>query len=144
MNGTLLIKSSPGRTELEFSELQADTLKRNAEYLQVSLRDYGVTATSQVYIYNRDFSLPEFFASMVTEPCGWKGEKRWESTDGELLLAAIFGIYGEVELRVTLSAEPHPDAWVTQAVLHIETDQLAELASRVQKFFSYFSGENGY
>ncbi len=134
MEDKLRIVSALGRAEIEFSELQTNATKSGAEYLRVTLRDYGMSATAQVYVYQPEGGLPEFFAELAANARNWKSEQRWESIDGELRLMGVVGLSGDVELHVTLSAEPHPDSWVAQGLIHFEVEYLNHVASAVAEF----------
>lgn len=131
----LLIRSEVGRTELELSELQKNT-DGVAQYLRVTLRDYGMTATSPVYVFNPDVSMQAFFAALANDADDWKNQQVWETIDGELLFSAVTGLFGDIELHVTLSAEPHPDAWIVQSVIHLDGKELKNLAAKMHDFFS--------
>ncbi len=86
-----------------------------ADYLSVTVTGPDMSASRQVYAgWDAGFTaLAAFFEGLASDWRGWKGERVFESIEGDLRIQATHD--GHVNLRVTLWESTVPDGWRVEA-----------------------------
>jgi hypothetical protein len=134
MDAELTIESSRSAGRLKLSEPSPPGLGHPVEYVRVSLRDRDIAASSsRIYLYEPD-DLVAFFEELASEWKGWSGKKEWSSVEEDFSLSCIFDVLGHVAMRVTLKSGVYEDHWSVQAVIHVDSGQLADLAVKAKAF----------
>lgn len=95
----------------------------------------NLQATATVYEYEPAY-LKQFFADLAANWKGWKGNKEWQSLEGELGLSATIDSTGHISLAIQLSSGPYPFDWKLSAVVVIEAGQLDRVAHAVADFLA--------
>ena len=70
---------------------------------------------------------------MAAEWRGWKGEKKWESLEGELSLTCTSDGLGHVAIQVDLVTDPMRE-WRGGGRIVVEAGQLGALANAAAEF----------
>jgi hypothetical protein len=128
----MIIKSSNGNGELELSGKEGLRRTDGSEYFIVTIKAHNLTASAQVYSWNPfDRGLTNFFDDIAADWTGWRGEKKWNSLEGELIFVCTADSLGHIEIEVTLY-----DVWTVKHVLHVDSGQLKGIALDVRKLFT--------
>lgn len=116
-----VVIGSEGRT-LAFSAPQFHGA-RPADFLSVTLSGPDLSAGRQVYAgWDGGFtSLAGFFSDLADGWRGWRGERVFESIEGDLRIQATHD--GHVNLHVTLWESTVPDGWSVQSVVRIDAGE---------------------
>ena len=139
MSETLEIKSACGKSALEIAAWHTDDPARRFDYLNVTLNAAGLRASTRIYnLHYGDGaeSIPSFFEDIAMNWRGWRGEKRWESVEGDLKMACTSDPLGHINLEVELrSYAGDPFVWDVRCSLILESWQLDVLAREAKKVF---------
>ena len=106
--------------------------RHNQGHLVAQLRGPGLDASVLVSSYMFE-GFGEFFESLATDWKGWKGERKWDSMEGELSLKATTDRTGHVYLSIELR-DGAPPRWETTANLVLEAGQLDRIARSGRDF----------
>ncbi|HSE22382.1 MAG TPA: DUF6228 family protein [Pyrinomonadaceae bacterium] len=135
MISELTIKSSGSAGKLRLSEARPSGRVHPVEYINVSLQDRDIAAPSpRIYLFE-PYDLVAFFEELASAWKGWIGKKEWSSVQGDFSLSCTSDNLGHVAMRVNLKSGLYEDDWSVQAIIHIDSGQLAELAVKVRAFF---------
>jgi len=101
----------------------------------IRLEALGLVAEAQVDNppYGADPS--EFFNDLADNWKGWRGEKRWESLEGEFSLIAATDLSGHVSLTATLNSLGAHESWRSTTTLGLEAGQLDRIHRQISAFF---------
>ena len=128
MNGSVTVRSVKGGTRLTFSSVTDDAFIATFE---------GPDFSGNVNVSTYHSGFPNsLFDELAAEWCGWKGEKKWSSLEGELHLTAKSDKLGHVFLSVTVGVINGRDDWRLHGDLLIEAGQLDGLAKSLNGLFS--------
>jgi len=123
------IHSSSSSRELVFQS-------RKGEYFQVVLKG-DVEAIADVWAYTDAQGLGRLFQELAAYERPWKGEKGWQSIEGEFSISATCSSLGEVRFLVKLRGlQGAPEEWNVQVGLATEFGQLGKIAKQAMAFFS--------
>lgn len=133
---SVIIKSSSGSNELQLSE--QDGLRRGggSEYYRVTLKVKDLLASAKIYSFQPYSGLAQFFEDLAANWKGWKGEKRWQSLEGEFVLSCTSDGLGHVAIDVVLKSGFCDDDWSVHTVINVDAGQLEEIAINIKQFFS--------
>jgi len=126
------IKSSHSAGELKLSEPRPPGLSHVVDYCRVTLKGRDI-ATSSARIYD-PAGVVTLFDDMAADWRGWEGEKQWSSVEDDFTLSCTSNAQGVVAMTATLKGPYHEGEWCVQAVIHVQADQLGELAAKVRRF----------
>ncbi len=131
---TLLIEAGRGEGVLEIA---AAVDHRDPAYFTARLSVEDLEASVRFY-EPRGFllGLGDYFASVEQDWRGWKGEKTWESVEGELSLTAIHDGLGHITLTAELRNRFNPPSrqWLARGALSLEAGALGPLAQAAARF----------
>ena len=118
---------------LEFSDPQFEESGR-LRYLQVRLHGTRLDAQLTFYVYDVD-ELVRYFRWLDDGWRGWKGERQYESVEGDLVLSARHD--RRIELTATIAGEAARDisaqvGWTCQGIVGVEPGE--ELSRFVRDF----------
>lgn len=133
----IYITNSNGYT-LQFHSGKRDK-KGLLEFYSVTLTTPNAEGTFLVYNPPYGLSPTEFFNVLAKEWSGFRGEKKWRSTEGEFCLSAISDSTGHTYITADLcpgigQSPPTSNLTVTYVV---EAGQLEKIAEDIVKFFKY-------
>jgi len=113
------VRLQPGRIEPDGSVVVVVAL----------LRADGLEARrAVVHHYSRGFDdLVGYFANLERDWRGWKGERTWESLEGDLAFSAVHD--GHIALTVSLR-QSVPDGWSAKAHLRIDPGEQLSVVVR--------------
>ncbi len=125
---------------LEIALRQTDASARRFDYLDVTLNAEGLRASTRIYNYYDEgddtAGLPSFLRELALNWRGWRGEKRWESIEGDLKLTCTSDPLGRINVAVELRSRVADSlVWDVRCVLVLESWQLDALAAQAEKFF---------
>jgi hypothetical protein len=132
----VIIKCSHCSNELQLSEQEGLRRPDGSEYYRVTISGQGLLASLQVYAFDPHGSLDQFFAALVANWRGWKGEKKWASLEGEFSLVCTSDSVGRVAIEVILNSRLGGDGWSAQNIIHVDAGQLEQIALDAKKFFA--------
>ncbi|WP_193610397.1 DUF6228 family protein [Nocardioides lijunqiniae] len=94
-----------------------------ADYLSVAVSGPELSASRQVSAgWEGGFThLAVFFADLADQWRGWKGERSFESIEGDLRILATHD--GRVNLRVLLWESTVPDGWKVEAGVRLDAGE---------------------
>jgi hypothetical protein len=81
----------------------------------------------------------EYFEDLSKDWKGWKGEKKIESTEGDLILKATSDSLGHISVRMELRADQGGADWLVTGTLVVEAGALDMIAKSAKRFFNYKS-----
>jgi hypothetical protein len=129
-----------GHAPAELRLRPEETNERRPEYFQISVSLGGGEASGRLRFYDFRFSWLPFFKDVAADWKGWRGEKRWESLEGDVSLVATHDGGGHVDLIVELRPQTAPghrgieQIWKLEGVLQLEAGQLDQLVRDVARF----------
>jgi len=132
----VIIKCSRSSDELELSEREGLRRTDGGEYFRVTIKGHGLIASSQVYAFEPNCGMEQFFEDIAASWRGWKGEKKWSSLEGELSLVCTSDSLGHIAVEATLNSGLGEDGWSVRNVFYFDAGQLEQIASDVKKFFA--------
>ncbi len=135
MTDSVLIKCSHTSDVLELSEPEGLRQKKGTEYYCASIRGHNLSAFTKVYAFEPHETMTQFFESLAANWAGWRGEKQWSSLEGELSFVCTSDSLGHVALEITLACGLSEDDWSVRKVVHLEAEQLEQVALSIKKFF---------
>lgn len=123
------IHSSSSSRELVFQS-------RRGDYFQAVLKG-NVEVVADVYTHTDAQGLGRLFQELAAQEKPWKGEKGWQSIEGEFSISATCSSLGEVQLLVKLRGlTGAPEEWNVEVGLITEFGQLERIAKQAMAFFS--------
>jgi hypothetical protein len=81
----------------------------------------------------------DFFEDLSMNWRGWKGIKKVESIEGDLILQASSDSLGHISIRTELRADQGGSDWLVAGTLVLEAGALDTIAKSAKKFFNYKS-----
>jgi hypothetical protein len=103
------------------------------DFWTAELSGPGLTARRNVDAHPAHGDFRALFEEMAREWRGWKGEKKWNSIEGNLALACTHDGLGHIEVHVELGLGV-PSAWRASGSLIVEAGQLDALARAATRF----------
>lgn len=135
----LVIRTADPTKWIEFSDAEPKGLPTPIETYVFTVQLANLRAsTRRLHAYN-DYAkdgrrLGQVFSEMASEWRGWKGEKMWRSTDGEVRLAFIHDHVGLVHVSLDVKDSPAWN-WKVTAEVALEIGSLEKLARDVAAYF---------
>ena len=127
MAETFQIKNGRGK---ELSLTWKDT-----DHYTVAIMGDGVEAKVSVYAYLPNSGQIDAFWADVANEWGWKGEKSWESLEGEIHITGAHDGKGHVHCQVDLRPDLNPESWSLTFHIEIEAgEQLSRVARDAKDF----------
>lgn len=106
--------------------------RHNRENLLAELHGRGLDSSALVSSYMFD-GFADFLESLAVDWKGWKGERKWDSLEGELSLKAKADRTGHVYLSIEIR-DGAPPRWQVTASLLLEAGQLDRIAGNGREF----------
>ena len=119
------IKSSGDETVVELRPY-------DQEYFLASLTGRGINAQARVGKYMAE-PFANLFEYLSTNWKGWKGERAWESLEGEFRLGATADLTGHTRINIHLH-DGAPARWEVNTFVEVEAGQLERLAQDAREF----------
>ena len=101
-----------------------------AESFLVTIQSGEVRAETRASSYMAT-SLGEYFRDIAANWSGWKGEKNWETLEGEFKLTATADSTGHIRLGFSLRPPYTGYHWALCGALELEAGQLDALATDI-------------
>jgi len=106
-----------------------------ANHMKVRIVGLGIDVSGSVDL-DASEPLPKYFQSLANSWKGWDGERRWDSLEGELKLAASMDHTGHVSLHFALLSGHYTYDWRLETAVELEAGQLEALAQDATRFFA--------
>jgi len=134
-----IIRSSVDDTRIEFSERLPDNAALPIESYAVKITRIDLHAAARVWAGYTRSNPTEWFSELAERWSGWQGERKWQSLEGELRLAASHDRRGHISIRIELRCGPIDYDWTVAATVSVDAGQLDGVAMHAIIFF----GEDG-
>ncbi len=131
---SVIIKSR-NSAELQLSDLEGLLNRKGREYYRVTVNSKNLAATAKVYAYQPGSQLIHFFDDLAANWKGWKGEKQWQSLEGEFTLSCESDSLGHILMEVSLISGFYEDDWNIKVPIVLEAGQLEKIALDIKHFF---------
>ena len=137
--GALVIGSTSTRKWIEFSDAEPKGVGTPVDTYVFTVQLDNLRASTGPLDTHNDFAkdgrrLARLFDEMAREWRGWKGEKAWRSTDGEVSLTFTHDRVGYVQVLVRVRDAPMAN-WEVTGKVPIELGSLENLAKDVAAYF---------
>lgn len=131
---SVIIKSSNGNAEIEFSEREELFRADGSEYYRVTFRNNELTASTRIYAFHPfgEFCW-QYFENLASSWRGWNGKKEWNSLESDFSISAECDSVGHIFLEFNLNSSNN---WSAQINVNLDAGQLKDIAGNVKKFFS--------
>lgn len=126
---TATINSTQNGRSLTFSEYSAD-------YFKVEIFDESISAVKKVWGYTDTFTLVDLFASIAHDWKGWDGKRKWESIEGDLIIAASSDKLGHIRIEICIRNNDLENDWMIQAPIYLDSGSLDAIAQSIDRFFN--------
>jgi uncharacterized protein DUF6228 len=132
---TFLIRSANSGGSLEFFDRSPIDPQEPIGEFWVRVIDHDLSATGRVYAGYASSHPAHIFAEMARQWSGWKGDKAWESLEGEMRLRCSHDRLGHIRIAIELQSGPYDWEWHVRAAIMAEAGQLDRIASDAAEFF---------